>query len=85
VKISVFDAMNIDKSIEAMNDIPKKRLGTVGFPDAHAEIRKSIDPQTDRSNETKVYIFSANPMNSPRTRIDQDTKGCRDCPEGMEW
>jgi hypothetical protein len=84
--MGVWEIMNIDKSIEALKETQKKRLGTVGFPDAHAETRKSIDPQLDRSLPNNDFLL--NQTERANSRIDNPdpiTQPCRDCPEGMQW
>ena len=79
--------MNIDKSLRALKKLPQKRLGTVGFPDAHAETRKLIDPEVDRSLPNNDFLLNQTDLDKSRIDNDRDpiTQPCRDCPEGMQW
>jgi hypothetical protein len=74
--------MEFERSRMALKKTQKKSTG----PGAdRSSVNESTGPAVDLSSESEAYIFSASSMNSHRNRIDNDTEGCRDCPEGMQW
>jgi hypothetical protein len=59
------------ESLEALDEQPKKRLGTVGFPDAHAETRKTIeqlagDRSLELTSDESVKLHSPMSLSSNR-------------------
>ena len=86
MRMGVWEVMEIDKSLRALKKLPQKRLGTVGFPDAHADTRKSIDPEVDRSLPNNDFLLNQTDLDKSRIdTADHITPPCRDCPEGMQW
>jgi hypothetical protein len=68
--MGVWEIMNIDKSLRALKETPKK----------------SIDPEVDRSLPNNDFLLNQTERaNSRIDNPDPITQPCRDCPEGMQW